>query len=92
MSEKPPKKPRDLPPEVKAALREDDYRIRHKKLSALGRKGAKVANEHKAQAKDHKETFDDLALLKEVEPPRDVINEEGDVIPYHDYLETREQP
>ena len=92
MSEKPPKKPRDLPPAVRDALREDDYRIRHKKLSALGKKGDEVANEHRREALDRAETLDDLAQQRDVPPPRDIVNDEGDVVPFHDYLETREQP
>ena len=83
---------RELPRAVREALKVEDYATRHKRLSALGRKGANVANEHRRDAIDRTETLNELAQQQDIQPPRDIVNDEGDVVSYEDYLETREQP
>lgn len=81
------RKPRNLPPEVREALAIDDYATRHAALSAIGRKGA----EARKIKKEGSELMEDAAkaiqeMREEATPPsRDLITDDGDVIPNPDY-------
>lgn len=91
MAEKFPKPKKSVPGKVREAWRIEDYATRRKALSALGKSGNRVKSERAVHTKDiadAKARLDHERLLSEKERqsiPRDIVNEEGDVIPNPDY-------
>lgn len=81
------RKPRNIPPEVRDALAIDDYATRHRALSAHGKKGAEALKVKKERSKLEEDAARVIRAEQEdaIPEPRDLVTDEGDVIPNPDY-------